>query len=105
MKHISRQIEPVMQRALDRGKSVLLLGPRQTGKTTLMNLVPKDLLISLVKPAVRLRYEKDASLLEKEIASLQPREGGTPVVCLDEIQKVPILLDAVQDLIDEKKAQ
>lgn len=95
-----------MRHSLERGKSILLLGPRQTGKTTLLDTLKKDLLISLVKPSIRLRYEKDLSLLEKEIQAVSTRAGvARPTVCLDEIQKVPILLDSAQDLIDRKKAQ
>ena len=105
MVYVSRQIEALLRHSLDRGKSVLLLGPRQTGKTTLLGLLQKDLEISLVNPSARLRYEKDPSLLEKEVAALPARRGMPPVVCLDEIQKAPALFDAIQDLIDRGKAR
>ncbi len=106
MDFINRQIEGPLRHSLERSKSVLLLGPRQTGKTTLLNRLNYDLLISLVKPSTRQRYEKDVSLLEKEIESLPTLPGKElATVCLDEIQKVPSLFDAVQDLIDRKKAK
>ena len=84
---------------------MLLLGPRQTGKTTLLGLLRKDLDISLVNPSARQRYEKDPSLLEKEVAALPPGRRKPPVVCLDEIPKAPALFDAIQDLIDRGKAK
>jgi predicted AAA+ superfamily ATPase len=105
MDYIIRRIEEDLRHSLERKKSVLLLGPRQTGKTTLLEHLHKDILISLVKPSTRQRYEKDPSLLEKEIESLPSSEKEIPTVCLDEIQKVPALFDSLQDLIDRKKAK
>jgi predicted AAA+ superfamily ATPase len=81
------------------------LGPRQTGKTTLVGTIESDLRVSLVNPAVRQRYEKDVSLLEKEVLALPPKTRKPPMVCLDEIQKVPALLDSIQDLVDRGKAR
>lgn len=36
---LPRSLEPRVRRLLARQKSVLLLGPRQTGKTTLLDLL------------------------------------------------------------------
>ncbi len=105
MEFIPRRQEEKIRRALGRNKSVLLLGPRQTGKTTLIQRLNGDLAISLVRPDVRQRYEKNPSLLAGEVEAL-PRKGSSrrPLVLLDEVQKVPELLDVVQDLIDQGKA-
>src|SRR5438132_952188 len=105
MSYINRQIEELIRHTLAREKSILLLGPRQTGKTTLIDSLERRLLISLVKPATRLLYEKDLSLLEREIEALPSSGSELPLICLDEIQKVPALFDSVQDLIDRKKAK
>jgi predicted AAA+ superfamily ATPase len=105
MDYINRQIEEYLRHSLERNKSVLLLGPRQTGKTTLLDHLHKDRMISLVKPSMRQRYEKDSSLLEKEIESLPTSNKKLPTICLDEIQKVPALFDSLQDLIDRRKAK
>lgn len=102
-----RSIEPYLKRHLDRGKSILLLGPRQTGKTTLLGGMAPDLGLSLVAPVVRQRYEKDPSLLAGEVRAL-PRSisgRGRPLVTIDEVQKVPALMDVSQDLIDRGEAQ
>ncbi len=104
MGYIKRQALPLIEQALQRGKSILLLGPRQTGKSTLIQTLPKDLYLSFVQADVRQRYELDPNLLRTEVEGLKPRRGRQPVVLLDEIQKVPPILNVVQDLIDRHKA-
>ena len=104
MKYVIREQEKQIRRALERNKSVLLLGPRQTGKTTLIQRLVADLSISLITPEIRLRYEKEPGILRKEIEALEPKGEKRPVVVLDEVQKVPELLDVAQDLIDRHKA-
>ena len=105
MKYIKRLIEDRIRHTLERDKSVLLLGARQTGKTTLTNRFKHDLLISFVEPDIRQRYEKSPHLLKGEVESLVAAETNKrPLVILDEVQKVPVILDVVQDLIDHGKA-
>lgn len=103
MQYRHRFQEEKIKKALERNKSVLLLGPRQTGKTTLIKKIGGDLLISLVTPEVRQRYEKSLALLSKEINALNTKKR-MPIVFIDEVQKVPQLLDSIQDIIDNKKA-
>ena len=50
MKIIPRIIESRLRQALARQKSVLLLGPRQTGKTTLVEALKPDLLLNFLRP-------------------------------------------------------
>lgn len=102
-----RSIEPEITRHLARGKSILLLGPRQTGKTTLLSGLGADLGISLVAPGERQRYERDPSLLAGEIRGLasSTRRKRKPLVTIDEVQRVPGLMDVGQDLIDRGEAQ
>ncbi len=103
MDYIIRTQTDTILKTLARHKGVLLLGPRQTGKTTLIKHIQTDLTISLVQPETRLRYEKDPSLLAKEIRHLKSQLSKIPLICLDEVQKVPELLDVVQSLMDEKE--
>ncbi|HLD50030.1 MAG TPA: ATP-binding protein [bacterium] len=101
MKYIKRLLEEDIRHALHRNKSVLLLGARQTGKTTLTQRFNPDLLISFIQPDIRQRYEKAPSILKGEVEALTPRKGAKrTLVILDEVQKVPAILDVVQDLID-----
>jgi predicted AAA+ superfamily ATPase len=83
-----------------RNKIRLLLGARQTGKTSLLrNLLPDDatVYVDLQNSDLRRRYEADPSVFRREVAAL-PR--ATRNVVVDEIQKVPALLDEVQALYD-----
>ncbi len=109
MKFIRFLQEP-LAKILERGKSVLLLGPRQTGKTTLIKHWKADKIFTLANPKDRLRYEKDPALLTSEIEYLAERLAletppRIPLIVIDEVQKLPILMDAAQDLIDRDLAQ
>ncbi|MBI4433131.1 MAG: ATP-binding protein [Candidatus Omnitrophica bacterium] len=105
MKYIPRLLEKRIRHALGRNKSVLLLGARQTGKTTLVGKFHPDLFISFVQPGVRQRYEKSPGLLQGEVEAILPPAGKKrPLIVLDEVQKVPQILDVAQDLIDRGKA-
>jgi len=100
MKYIHRLQEKKILESINRGKSVLLLGARQTGKTTLIGRLKHDLAISLVRPDTRQRYEKMPELLTGEIEYLAEKKAKRPLILLDEIQKAFVLLDVAQDLID-----
>ena len=105
MNYIERRQEIELNAALDRGKSVLLLGARQTGKTTLLNRLQADLVVSFLRPDVRQRYEEAPAALVREIDEVRKRtKSRLPLVLLDEIQKVPKMMDVVQDLIDRKRS-
>lgn len=79
--------------------SVLLLGPRQTGKSTLIHAqFPQALILDLLDPELFRDLQKSPNFL-KEIV-----EGsGKSRVIIDEIQKIPELLDVVHSLIESKK--
>jgi uncharacterized protein len=81
-------------------KIVLLFGARQTGKTTLLRELTEPLncfALNLQDRRLRRRYETDEGLLLRE---LQGR-SDIDAVFIDEIQKVPALLDDIQFLYDE----
>lgn len=107
MVYLNRHILPAIQHTLKRGKSVLLLGARQTGKTTLIHhQIKPDIYYSFIQPAIRQIYEINPSLLAGEIeAEVRLKQLKDPVIVIDEIQKVPLVLDVVQDLIDRRVAR
>jgi len=105
MEKIIRDVVLSIRSALQRGKSILLLGPRQVGKTTLLEELPIDHIISLARPAIRQQYEQNIESFSQEIEAIAEEASSLPLIAIDEIQKVPELMDAVQDLIDRKIAQ
>lgn len=106
MEIVPRTIATRVRQALERRKSVLLLGPRQTGKTTLLAPLHPDLLLNFLRPEVRQRYERSPHLLGAEVEALGERaRGRQPLVALDEVQRVPELVNVVQDLIDRRVAR
>jgi predicted AAA+ superfamily ATPase len=105
MDYILRVLDDSLRQALSRGRSLFLFGARQTGKTTLVSRIPAALRISLAQPDVRLRYEKAPGLLRGEVEVLTADGTLPPLVVVDEVQKVPSLLDEIQDLIDRHRAR
>lgn len=78
-------------------RSVLLLGPRQVGKSTLLGGMDPDLALNLADPGTHRRYLTHPELL---IEILGGAPSSTRLVLIDEIQKVPALLDALQVVLD-----
>jgi len=106
MKFIPRLIAKPIKDALRRGKSILLLGPRQTGKTTLIESeIKPDLTYTLVSASTRQRYEKNPVLFESELLAEIERFPKPPIIYIDEVQKIPRIMDTVQQIIDKKLAQ
>jgi uncharacterized protein len=82
--------------------TVFLLGPRQTGKSSYLREQLGDkiaLTFNLLDRGLLLRLMADPILMRQEIDALGLRRA---VVCIDEIQKCPQLLDEVQLLIEER---
>lgn len=102
MEYIRRKLD--IGKRLDR-KSVLLLGPRQTGKTSYIREelgTEVKAKWDLLNPRTRMQFERDPQLLYEQISALEiDTESG--IVVIDEIQKVPALLDVVHEIIEEKK--
>lgn len=100
---IPRKIRERMDQSWRRGKSILLLGPRQTGKTTLASEYTFDLNISFLSNKIRQSYEANPDLILREVAALKSKSISK--ILIDEVQKVPLVMDPIQYLIDHKKAQ
>ena len=77
--------------------SILLFGPRGTGKSTwIRDRFPDTVTYDLLDTGEALRLSKDPHSLYRELATLS--RGGWAVI--DEVQKVPELLDEVHRLIE-----
>lgn len=80
--------------------SFFLWGQRQTGKSTLLrSSYPDALWINLLDPETHLRHLREPWLL-RDIVGEKPE---TSLVVIDEVQKVPQILDTVHLLIEDKK--
>ena len=76
-----------------------LFGPRGTGKSTwLRGNYPDALWVDLLRPEVHRQVVARPERLRELVAGNQ----GKPVVVIDEVQKAPILLDVVHDLIERR---
>lgn len=79
--------------------SLFLWGSRQTGKSTLLKtLFPNARLYDLLKTDVRMAFQLRPALLREECEMLDEGE----LVIIDEVQKVPTLLDEVHWLIENR---
>jgi predicted AAA+ superfamily ATPase len=99
--YIERTLEPVLKKAAAQFPAVMLSGPRQSGKTTVLKHVfgTSHRYVSLEAPDLRLAAETD------------PRgflDLFAPPVIMDEVQYAPDLLSYVKERIDlhrEKNGQ
>ncbi len=93
---ITRTIAKKIQAALTTFPAVVITGPRQSGKTTLLKtLYPKHTYLNLELPNVRIRAINDPNLFLDTL---------TLPVILDEIQYVPELLPYIKDRIDHSRS-
>lgn len=104
-RRLNRYLEKDLSKLLKSGYSGLILGPRQVGKTTLVRYLLEDRENAhnyfLQNPKTRADLEKEPEKIIREVEAMKKE----PIIFVDEAQKVPELFDAVQFLIDEKKAQ
>ena len=78
-------------------KSLFLLGPRQTGKTSLIrHTLSGAKVYDLLDTSIFLAMNQNPGRLAQELTS------GDRLVVIDEIQRLPILLNEVHRLIEER---
>lgn len=77
--------------------SAFLFGPRMTGKSHLLRALKSSLYIDLLDPEIELELRQTPRLFWEQLRA--QRKGA--LVIVDEIQRVPALLDYVQKGIEE----
>lgn len=99
-----RYLNTKINRLVAKRYSCLILGPRQVGKTTLVQNILKNVKNKieyfLQNPSTRQEIEADPSKIIRQAEAF----GGKPVIFVDEAQKAPEVFDSAQFLIDKKEA-
>ena len=97
--YITRNIENEVLKLSESFPVVLLTGPRQVGKTTLLNHISK---IS----SKEFNYVSLDNLENRSLAITDPKlflEMYTPPLIIDEFQYAPNLLSYIKTIVDEKR--
>jgi len=91
-----RTLSRVMARALRTFPAIVVTGPRQSGKTTLLKSLygRTHAFVTLEDPDIRIRAKEDP---------LQFLARYKPPLIIDEIQYVPELLSYIKTRIDENR--
>lgn len=79
-------------------KALLLLGPRQTGKSTVLGQLRPELTVNLADESTYKIHLRDPALIKRQVQALRAPSS----ILVDEIQRLPELLNTFQVLIDAK---
>jgi len=91
-----REMGPILENLATKYPAVVILGPRQSGKTTLAKLTfPKHVYLTLEDRATRERAAVDPKGFFESYRN-------APGIILDEFQNLPELLSYIQIIIDEQ---
>lgn len=91
-------IERLAKQLLPKKLSYFIFGPRQTGKTTLLRELNHIIKIDLLSSEEFLTYNKNPDFLFNRLKKRQNPKG---IVWVDEVQKIPALLDVIHKCIEE----
>ncbi|MDY0165170.1 MAG: DUF4143 domain-containing protein [Thermoguttaceae bacterium] len=95
-------IDRILKMHLPAGQSSFLWGARKTGKSTyLHSRLPESLCFDLLKTDLALDLLQRPALLRERLLACSPEQLAKPII-IDEVQKVPALLDEVHWLIENR---
>lgn len=93
--YINRQAEKTVEALSKMFGAVLVAGPRQVGKTTMLETLCKNMnYVTLDDPIIRATVDEESNTFFKD---------NPPPVFVDEIQKAPALFEQVKMLLDKSK--
>lgn len=91
----------ILALSLQAKASAFILGPRQTGKTTLIEQSKVSLSYNLLSSTEFIRLNRDPEIVFNECSKLS--KSKQHYVWIDEVQKIPALLDTVHQTIEKYK--
>jgi len=99
---IKRRLEAVLNEKIDYKKAIVVLGPRQVGKTTLMNAIASALASDFLyingdDPAIRLAWNNPSQ------AYINNYIGNNKVIVIDEAQRIENIGLSAKMIIDSQK--
>ncbi len=94
---LDRQIKLALNRLLDTNPAVVLIGPRQVGKTTLARQVARE------RHAIYLDLERPSDLAKVTDIESYCEETANHLLILDEIHRAPGLFAPLRSIIDERR--
>lgn len=98
-----KKIKRILNIDLPLGQTAFLWGPRKVGKTTyLKEAFPQSLVYDFLKTDLALELAKRPALLREQVLAKDKCVLKHPII-LDEVQKVPQILDEVHWLIENRK--
>jgi uncharacterized protein len=87
-------------------RSFFLFGPRMTGKSFLLHkLFPNSPYYDLLRSETFLNLSMRPQMIREEMEEMLNHQAITTPVIIDEIQKLPLLLDEVHSMIEELNLQ
>jgi predicted AAA+ superfamily ATPase len=96
-------IERLLHIDLPPGQSAFLWGPRKTGKSTLLKQAfPHSLVYDFLQTDLVFEFQRRPALLRERLLAEKTENLEHPII-LDEVQKVPQLLDEVHWLIEHQQ--
>ena len=98
---LNRQSESLVRKKLSHTPAVVLLGPRQVGKTTLA----KKIAANWSTPATYLDLERPADKQRLQDADTYLRSKSNQLIILDEIHRAPAIFDILRGIIDERRSK
>jgi uncharacterized protein len=95
-------IERILNMDLPENQSAFLWGPRKTGKTTyLKSRFPHSIVYDFLQTDLFLDFSKRPALLREQLMAKDQESLKYPII-MDEVQKIPRIMDEVHWLIENK---
>ena len=94
---IEREIQSRLTHLVDRNPAVVLIGPRQVGKTTLA------MTIAAQRPAAYIDLELPSDVARVDDIEQYCAEHSEELVVLDEVHRVPGLFAPLRGIVDERR--